>query len=99
MNLGSFRGPGAHFGDLGAHFEDISDFNDFRDAPGAKNPPPFEVKIRTGTNFFQSCVLCVFWSAPVSDFFVIWGAPRLHFDSVSTPFWEPWAFEKTVKTV
>ena len=29
MILTDFRGPGAHFGDLGAHFEDISDFCDF----------------------------------------------------------------------
>ena len=99
MIFNDFRSPGAHFGDLGAHFEDISDFSDFGDASGAKDYFHFEVKIRLGTHFLQSCVFCVFLSAPVSDFFVIWGAPRLNFGSVSTPFWEPWAFEKTVKTV
>ena len=99
MILRYFRGPGAHFGDLGAHFEDISDFNDFGDASGAKGYLHFQVKIRPGTNFFQSCVFSVFSSAPFSDFFVIWGAPRLNFGSVSTPFWEPWAFEKTAETV
>ena len=34
--LTTFRGPGAHFGSLGTHFEDISDFHDFEDASGAK---------------------------------------------------------------
>ena len=36
MILSAFRGPGAHFGSLGAHFEDISDLCDFEDVPGAK---------------------------------------------------------------
>ena len=36
MVLSAFRGPRAHFGSLGAHFEDISDFYDFEDASGAK---------------------------------------------------------------
>ena len=37
MILSDFRGPGAHFGDLGAHFEDILGFCDFGDVPRAKN--------------------------------------------------------------
>ena len=37
MILSAFRGPGAHFGSLGAHFEEISDFYDFGDASDAKN--------------------------------------------------------------
>ena len=45
MILSDFRGPGVHFGGLGPHFEDISDFCDFEDASGANAPPPFEVKI------------------------------------------------------
>ena len=36
MILNDFRGPGAHFGSLGAHFEEISDFYDFGDASDAK---------------------------------------------------------------
>ena len=36
MILKYFRGPGAHFGGLGPHFEDISDFFDFEDVSDAK---------------------------------------------------------------
>ena len=45
MILSDFRSSGAHFGDLGAHFEDISDFCDFEDVPGAKKQSSVEVKI------------------------------------------------------
>ena len=55
MILSYFRGPGAHFGGLGAHFEDISDFCDFEDAPGAKGVVTFEVKMRPVTHFLQCC--------------------------------------------
>ena len=51
MILSDCRSAGAHFGDLGAHFEDISDFSDFGDASGAKGYLHFDVKIRPGTNF------------------------------------------------
>ena len=66
MILSDFRGPGAHFGGLGAHFEDISDFYDFEDASGAKKYLTFEVKIRPLTHFLQCCVLDVFLSAHCS---------------------------------
>ena len=36
MNLKGFKGPGVHLGSLGTHFEDILDFWDFEDVPGAK---------------------------------------------------------------
>ena len=36
MILSDCRGPGAHFGGLETHFEDISDFCDFGDAPATK---------------------------------------------------------------
>ena len=45
MILNYFRGPEPHFGGLGAHFEDISDFCDFEDVPGAKKQSTFAVKI------------------------------------------------------
>ena len=46
MILSAFRVPGAHFGRLGANFEDISFFLcDFEDATGANATLPFEVKI------------------------------------------------------
>ena len=60
MILSYFRGPGAHFGDLGPNFEDISDFCDFEDASGAKAHLTFEVKMRPLTHFLQCCVLDVF---------------------------------------
>ena len=41
MILSLFRGPGAHFGGPGPHFEDISDFCDFEDAFCAKGGYPF----------------------------------------------------------
>ena len=50
-----FRGPGLHFGGLGAHFEGISDFCDFEDVSGANATPPFEVKMRPVTHFLQCC--------------------------------------------
>ena len=46
MILSDFNVPGAHFGSLGAHFEDISDLCDFEDVPGAKGVVSFEVLFR-----------------------------------------------------
>ena len=66
MILRYFRGPGAHFGGLGPHFEDISDFCDFEDASGANPYLTFEVKMRPLTHFLQCCVLDVFLSAHCS---------------------------------
>ena len=66
MILSYFRGPGAHFGGLGPHFEDFSDFYDFEDASGAKAYLTFEVKMRPLTHFLQCCVLDVFLSAHCS---------------------------------
>ena len=57
MIFSDFRGPGAHFGDLGAHFEDISDFSDFGDASGAKAYLHFEVKFDQEPTF---CSLAFF---------------------------------------
>ena len=56
MILSSFRGPGAHFGSLGTHFEDISDFYDFEDAPGAKTQVTFETLFRHCLQFL--CFVC-----------------------------------------
>ena len=71
MILRYFRGPGAHFGDPGPHFEDFSDFCDFEDASATKGVPPFRVKMRPLTHFLQCCVLDVFLSAHCSRFFEI----------------------------
>ena len=60
MLLTDFKGPGAHFGDLGAHFEDISDFSDFRDAYGAKAYLHFEVKFDLEPTFFSLAFLVFF---------------------------------------
>ena len=60
MILRYFRGPGAHFGDLGAHFEDISDFSDFGDASGAKAHLHFEVKFDQEPTFFSLAFLVFF---------------------------------------
>ena len=56
MILNAFRGPGAHFGSLGAHFEDISDVYDFEDASGAKGAGTFEIIFRHFLAFFAFCV-------------------------------------------
>ena len=55
MILNDFQSPGAHFGSLGTHFEDISDFCDFGDVPGAKGVVTFEVPFRPRTHFLQCC--------------------------------------------
>ena len=69
MILSAFRGPGAHFGSPGTHFEDISDFHDFEDASGAKKPSTFEVKMRSLTHSVQCCVLDVFFECSLFVFF------------------------------
>ena len=56
MILSAFRGGGAHFGSLGAHFEDISDFCDFGDVFRAKGAVTFEVHVRHFLAFFAFCV-------------------------------------------
>ena len=66
MILNDFRGPGAHFGDLGAHFEDISDFSDFGDVPGAKGGGTFEVPFSTTNPLFAVLFFDVFLSAQFS---------------------------------
>ena len=59
MILRYFRGPGAHFGDPGPHFEDFFDFCDFEDTFCAKVYLTFEVKMRPLTHFLQCDVLNV----------------------------------------
>ena len=71
MILRYFRGPEAHFGGPGPHFEDFSDLFDFEDAFDAKVYLTFEVKMRPLTYFLQCCVLDVFLSAHCSRFFEI----------------------------
>ena len=66
MIFSDFRGPGAHFGDLGAHFEDISDLCDFEDVPGAKKHVTVEVKMRPQTHLLQCCFFNVLLSAHFS---------------------------------
>ena len=58
MIFSDFRGPGAHFGGLGAHFEDTSDFCDFGDLSAAKNYLLFEVIFR----YFLHQIFTVFLS-------------------------------------
>ena len=65
MILSDFRGPGAHFGDLGAHFEDISDFCDFEDVSGAKTNPLLMSK-STSNPLFAVLFFNVFLSAHCS---------------------------------
>ena len=48
---------------------------------------------------FSSLMFSMFSGALASLFFVILSALRLHFNSILAPFWEPWAFEKTAKSV
>ena len=43
MISSDFRGPGAHFGSPGTHFQDILDLCDFEDVSRAKGGYPFEV--------------------------------------------------------
>jgi len=72
---------------------------DFGDALGTKKESPFACKMQAGTHFLQSCGFGGFWSALVSYFFVLWGAPRLILGAISTPFSEPWASEKTAESM
>ena len=60
MILRYFRGPGAHFGDPGPHFEDFFDFFDFEDTLCAKEYLIFEVKMRSLIHFLQYDILDVF---------------------------------------
>ena len=62
MIFSAFRGPGAHFGSLGTHFEDISDFHDFEDASGAKGAGTSEPLFRHFLAFFAKTKKCV-WTA------------------------------------
>ena len=77
-------GPGAHFGGLGTHFDDISDFCDFRDVFGTKGVVPFWGQNRPRTHVLQCCFSMFFW---VPIFLIFWdlGCPEapfwLHFDS------------------
>ena len=101
MILSDFRDPGTHFGGLGAHFEDIS-----RIFVISKTLP-----VRKGRSLLRSkcdhepilcsviCFFDVFSSVHFSVFVVMWGARRLHFGSISTPFSEPWAHEKTAESL
>ena len=73
MVLSDFRGPGAYFGGLGAHFEGILDFCDFSHDFHTKKSLVSEVKMRHFLTHFFS----VFLSARFSGFFVIVGAQRL----------------------
>ena len=56
MILSYFRGPGAHFGGLGAHFEDTSDLCDFGDLSATKKYLLFEVIF--DTCWMQFLVFC-----------------------------------------
>ena len=56
MILRYFRGPGAHFGGLGAHFEDIPDFFRFWGVFRAKGAGTFEVHFRHFLAFVAFCV-------------------------------------------
>ena len=63
MIFSDFKGPGAHFGSLGTHFEDISDFCDFGDVFPLKKQSLFG-------SFFDTCwvqflvhFLVPFWKA------------------------------------
>ena len=56
MILSAFRRPRAHFGHLGAHFKEISDFYDFEDVPGAKKQVIFETLFRHFLQFV--CFVC-----------------------------------------
>ena len=56
MILSDFGSPGAHFGGLGAHFEDTLDFCDFKDASATKKESLFEVHVRRFLAFFAFCV-------------------------------------------
>ena len=60
MILSAFRRPGAHFGSLGAHFEENSEFYDFEDASGVKNKVIFETLFRHFLLFFAFCVSVFF---------------------------------------
>ena len=69
--LSDFRGPGAHFGGLGAHFEDTSDFLWFWRVFRAKGVVTLEVIFDT----FWMQFLVFFWVPSFLDF--LWfGVPR-----------------------
>ena len=77
-----FSFPGAHIGGLGAHFDNISYFCDFRDVSGTKGAVPFWGQNRPRTNFLQCCFSMFFWMPTFLDF-VWFGMPG---GSILAPF-------------
>ena len=80
MILSDFRGPGAHSGGLGAHFEDTAFFCDFGDTAAAKKTSLFEVRMRPRTHFLQCC-FSLFFECPFLSILCDLECPE-------TSFWE-----------
>ena len=82
-----------------AHFYDFEDCCDFGGALATKKPFHFEVKMQLVTHFF-SVEFCMFFvSVRFSSFVVILAAWGIISGFLSGVLCEPWAFEKTVKSV
>ena len=98
MILGSFRVPGAHFGNRGPILKISLFFVILRTLPARKNLS-FWAQNAHQNPVFVALFFKVFLSAHFSWFFAFWGARRCHFEFISTSFWEPWAPEKSAESV
>ena len=93
MILRYFRGPGAHFGDPGPHFEDFFDLCALEDTCGRKDTSVLTSKCGHKSTFCNRIFL-MFFECSVLEIFNDFLHLRLHFGSHFDDFLREMSFRK-----